>query len=213
MTDRTAMQSSPTQGFAIAIVIFGLIIGACYGYLIPELDRYQQMTDAARDATINVNVQMGDLRTRAARDSVDRNKYELLVKDGFLGQQDRLNAARILETLRVKHRISGLEYQIDAVQKNPVLRQSGETSAEVNSSKITLNIRCFLDDDLRDFILAVKNALPGHVSVAAMEIVKLTPPSDELLLDISRGGASELISGTVELQWQVVQHIKQEAGL
>ncbi len=213
MTDRMAAQSSLMQGFVAALVVFILIMGACFGYLQPELTSYQQMTAAALDAAVSVNAQMNDIAARRARDDADRRQFEMLEKDGFLGGQSRLNAARILEILRVKHRISGLEYQIEPVQILSVPGQDENKGVAMSSSKISLSMRGFLDNDLRDFTAAVKRSLPGHVTVTAIEMVKLTPLSNELLANISRGGGGELVSGTVELQWQVVHPTKESAGL
>lgn len=212
MTDSTAAQSRLTRGFTITLVIFILIMWGCFGYLQPELASYQQMTGAARDAAVSVNVQISDLAARKARDHADRRTFESLEKDGFLGEQNRLNAARILEMLRVQHRIVGLEYQIEAVDKVTILGQADNTGTVMSSSKISLNMRGFLDSDMHDFTAGVQRDLPGHVAVTAIEVVKLASPSNVLLAAIRRGGGTELVSASVELQWQVVQPAKETGG-
>ena len=189
MTGNTAAQSSVMQGFAAATVIFALIMWACVGYLRPELANYRQMTNAALDATVSINAQINDLAARKARDDADRREFQMLEKDGFLGEQNRLNAARILERLRVQHRIAGLEYQIDAVDKVTIPGQP-ENTGVMSSSKISLNMRGFLDSDMRDFTTAIQRGLPGHVSHRQIEIVKLDPPANDLLALISRGGGT-----------------------
>ena len=205
MTGNTAAQSSLMQGFAAATVIFALIMWVCFGYLRPELANYRQMTNAALDAAVSINAQINDLAARKARDDADRREFQMLEKDGFLGEQNRLNAARILERLRVQHRISGLEYQIGAVDKVTIPGHPENTGIVMSSSKISLN--------MRDFTTAIQRGLPGHVTVTEIEIVKLASPGNDLLALISRGGGTELVSATVELQWQAVQPAKEAAGI
>jgi len=213
MTGNTAAQSFLMQGFAAAMAIFVLIMWACFGYLRPELVNYRQMTNSALDAAVSINAQIKDLAARKTRDDADRREFQMLEKDGFLGEQNRLNAARILERLRVQHRISGLEYQIGAVDKVTIPGQPENTGIVMSSSKISLNMRGFLDSDMRDFTAAIQSGLPGHVTVIEIEIVKLASPGNDLLALISRGGGTELVSATVELQWQAVQPAKEAAGM
>ncbi len=213
MTGRLEAQSSVSKGFVAALIIFVLIMVACVGYLKPELTRYRQMTAAARDTAVSLHVQMKDISAREARDVVERRKFEELEKVGFLGQQNRLQAARLLEKLRIQYRVSGLEYQIEPVQTLSVLRQPENSGVMMSVSKISLSMRGFLDGDLRDFAMAVKRSFPGHITLTAMEMTKLTQLDNELLVKISRGGGTELVGGTVEMQWQVARPAKDDAGL
>lgn len=209
MTGDSSAQSSVTQGFIGALVIFLLIMAACFGYLKPALVTTRQMTAAANDAVITINVQMNDINAHKARDAEDRGKFEALKKQGFVGPQDRLNAARILESLRVKHRISGLEYQIDPVETLSLLRQPENTGEMISVSEISMSMLGFTDGDIRDFINAVARDLPGHVSITEVELEKLSAPDDALLAQIRSGGGKELVRGSLKLLWQAV-HINQE---
>lgn len=213
MTGHITGKSPVRRVFILLLIIFVLIISACVFYLLPELASNRRMTAAADDAATGINAQMNDIAAREARQQADRSKFEMLEKEGFLGPQNRLDAARILEKLRVQHRIAGLEYQIEPVQALSILRQPENTGVVMSISKITLSLRGFLDGDLHDFIEALKRGLPGHVTVTGMEMEKTAPLSDELLADISRGGGSGLVRGAVELQWQVAQPAYENPGL
>ncbi|HEX4890149.1 MAG TPA: hypothetical protein VFW37_07255, partial [Alphaproteobacteria bacterium] len=138
---------------------------ACAGYLQPMLEDTRQVTLSARDAIAGLNVQISDLAARRAREEVERRNFVKLEKDGFLGEQNRLNAARILEQLRIRHRIADLEYQIDAVETIPVLRQADGAGVMLSSSEISLTLNGFLDIDARDFSNAVRHSMPGHISL------------------------------------------------
>lgn len=202
MTGNIAGQTPVMQKFILVLIIFTLIISACLFYLLPELASYQRMTASADSASAGLNVQINDVAVRKAREDADRSKFEMLEKEGFMSQQDRLNAARILEILRIQHRMTGLEYQIEPVRMVPVLRQPENTGVTMSVSKISLGLRGFLDGDAHDFIKALKRGLPGHVVITELELEKIIPLSDELLAHISSGDGGELVKGSVELQWR-----------
>ncbi|MEQ1887781.1 MAG: hypothetical protein ABL951_01220 [Alphaproteobacteria bacterium] len=213
MTDRDSAQAALTRRFMGALAFFALIMAACFGYLAPELENIRQMTAAANDSAASVTIQLNDISARKVRDAADRNLFYALEKDGFVGDQNRLNAARILEKLRVRHHISGLEYQIDPVETISILRQPENTGEKMSVSKISLGMRGFLDRDLRDFTAAVKRGLPGYLTITDIEMEKLETPSDELLMQIGAGKGTELLKGSVQFLWQAVQINPQEDGL
>lgn len=213
MTGPGTAQSNVPVKFVAALAIFVLISGGCFGYLQPDLDNIRQMTAAANDAAISLQVNINDLGAREARDTVDRNKFAGLEKTGFMGPQNRLHAARILEALRVKHRISGLEYQIDPVEVTSVVKQPANTTERISVSKISMSMRGFRDSDLHKFTAAVKSGLPGYVTVTEVEMEKLLSPDNALLLQIRNGGGRELVRGSVQLLWQAVHLSPQDDGL
>ncbi len=212
MIDREAAQSALVQRFAAALIFFLAISAGCYIYLLPDLASFQQMKTAANDGVISINIQMNDLSARKAREAQDRNKFDLLAGRGFIGPQNRLDAARILESLRVQHRISSLEYQIEPVKTVTILRQSGNSSETLNVSEISLNMRGFLDSDLRNFIAALKRGLPGFVTITEVEMEKISAPDAALLSQISLGGGSELVEGSLKILWQAMQDSPQPDG-
>jgi len=213
MIDREAAQSALFHKFAAALVCFLAIGAGSYIYLMPELANFQQMKAAANDAVISVNMQLNDLSARQARNRQDRNKYNLLAGRGFIGPQNRLDAARILESLRVQHRISSLEYQIEPVKTVTVLRQPENTGETLNVSNMSLSMRGFLDSDLRNFITALKRDLPGFVTITEVEMEKISTPDTASLSQISQGGGSELVEGSLQILWQAVQDSPQPDGL
>ena len=210
MSDRAAAQTALTQKFAVALGLFVLIMAICFGYLAPELSAYQQMIATANDAAVSINVQLNDIKARKIRDDADRARFIELEKDGFIGEQNRLNAARILETLRIQHRISGLEYQINPVETRTILRQPENTGENLSVSEISLSLRGFLDRDLRDFTAAVKRDFPGFLTITEVEMEKIETPSNALLSQIQAGQGTELVNGSVKLLWQVVQRNQED---
>lgn len=213
MSGGAEAKSAVNPNLIYALIVFGLIMTACAGYLQPMLEDTRQVTLSARDAITGLNVQISDLAARRAREEVERRNFVKLEKDGFLGEQNRLNAARILEQLRIRHRIADLEYQIDAVETIPVLRQADGAGVMLSSSEISLTLNGFLDIDARDFSNAVRHGMPGHISLRQLEIVKLEPPAQELLADIRRGGGRALVRAKMVLQWQVAKISDSAAGL
>jgi hypothetical protein len=212
MNNRAADQTALTLRFGAALTLFVLIMAVCFGYLAPEVANYQQMTLAADDAATNVMLQLNDLSARKIRDDADRKRFDELEKDGFVGPQNRLNAARVLEQLRQRHRISGMEYQIDPAETISIIRQPEGTGEKLTVSEISLSIRGFLDRDLRDFTAAVKRDFPGFITITEVEMEKIETPTSELLSQIRVGQGTELLRGSVKLLWQVLQINQDEGG-
>lgn len=191
--------------FIAAALIFLAVAAACLGYLLPQLQTLQAMTASTREATRALQLQMRELEALEARHAADRARYAALERGGFLGPQERLDAARALEALRLKHRITGLDYQIAPVAIVNVLRDLEPADVKLADTRIRLSMRGFLDRDLHDFVAGVIRALPGHVAIVEMEVTRLLPPEAQNLAQISRGGGADLVSGTAELSWQAVQ--------
>ena len=204
--------SSLTPGFVAAMLLFSVILGGCLFYLLPELRAFQQQTAAANDASIAIHIQMRALEERKKRDAADRQKFEALEKAGFLGEQNRLNAALTLERLRVRRRIPVLEYQINPVESTIIGQEMESGGVALGVSRVSLTLRGFLDKDMYDFAADLKRELPGYVSINAVEINRLAVPDPRMLAQISRGGGSELVGATMELSWQVVQPAQVDAG-
>lgn len=200
----TAPGEPLAQRFALALVAFLAVMGGCFFYLGPQLEQIEQNIRATRDATLSINLQMQQIVAQEARNAADRSIYETLEKDGFLGGQNRLGAAKTFEALRIKHRISALEYEMKPVEKTVLTRPQESVGITLAETKITLSMRGFIDRDMHDFIEAVIRTLPGHVSFDEMEITRLQSPNNALLASISRGGGAELLSGEIELYWRVV---------
>jgi hypothetical protein len=213
MSEQPPARSSRTRNLIQVLAVFLLIMAACYGYLRPKLAETQQLTMAAQDATRGIREQINDISARKQRESVDRSRYEALEKTGFLGDQNRLNAARILENMRVRHRVTGMEYQIDAVESIPVTRQQDNAGLIIRNSKIDMTLHGFLDSDMIDFSEAAQRSLPGHVTLKEIFIEKLADPTQDQLMAISRGGGIDLVRATLVLQWRVAQTPAQAAGV
>lgn len=213
MSEQPPSRSSRMRNLIQALAIFVLIMAGCYGYLRPKLSETQNLTLEAQDATRGIREQINDIAARRQRDARDRGRYEALEKSGFLGDQNRLNAARILENLRVRHRVTGMEYQIDAVEAVPVTRQADNASLIIKNSKIAMTLHGFLDSDLLDFSEAAQRSLPGHVSLREIFIEKLADPTQDQLMAISRGGGIDLARAMLVLQWRVAQTPDQAAGV
>lgn len=212
MNNRAAAQTALTLRFGATLALFVLIMAVCFGYLAPEVANYQQMTLAADDAAISVTLQLNDISARKIRDDADRKRFGELEKDGFVGTQNRLNAARVLEQLRQRHRISGMEYQIDPAETISIIGPPEGAGEKLTVSEISLSIRGFLDRDLRDFTAAVKRDFPGFITITEVEMEKIETPTNELLSQIRVGQGTELLRGSVKLLWQVLQINQDEEG-
>ena len=177
--------------FMLALGVFLVIAAGVSGYLLPQRAGYQQSAQDAQAAIVDL-----DVRTR---DLMVQKEYAQLQREGFLGEQDRLTAARILDDLRSRHRISSLDYQIEPVSSVSIPRPQETGGLHLSESKISLNLRGFLDRDLNGFITGMIQDMPGHVTVKSVNITKLAAPDPRLLVRVGRGDDAALVAGAVEL--------------
>lgn len=190
--------------FMLALGVFLVIAAGVSGYLLPQRAGYQQSAQDAQAAIVDLDVRTRDLMVQKERNKTDREKYAQLQREGFLGEQDRLTAARILDDLRSRHRISSLDYQIEPVSSVSIARPQETGGLHLSESKISLNLRGFLDRDLNGFITGMMRDMPGHVTVKSVNITKLAAPDPRLLVRVGRGDDAALVAGAVELSWQAL---------
>lgn len=196
--------------FAIALSIFIVVFAACSFYLRPEIIDIKRKIIENRDAMLALQLQTDALRSKFAENQKLRAEYDALEKAGFLAEQKRLPAIRILETLRNKHRITGLEYQILPAA---ILQLGSEevAGAELVTSNIILSLRGFMDKDLVEFADAVRRELPGHVVVESFEMSKLAQPNAASLARIRAGAGADMVSGKVTMSWRVMRQNEKAA--
>lgn len=207
----TRMQRQRNR-FILALGVFLIILAGVLGYLLPQRSGYRQSAQDAQSTIEDLKVRMREVMAQKERNRADRERYAQLQRRGFLGMQDRLAAARVLEDLRIRHRISSLDYQIDPVSKVSIARPQENNGLELSESKISLNLRGFLDSEVNGFLAGLKRAMPGHLTVRSVQITKLAAPEPQMLARISRGEDAALVSGEVELSWQALQESSSEAA-
>lgn len=198
--------------FILALGVFLIISAGIIGYLLPGRTGYRQSAQDAQSAIDDLQIRLREVMAQKERNRADRERYAQLQRQGFLGEQDRLAAARILEDLRIRYRISSLDYQIDPVSRINLARPQEGMGLELGESKIVLNLRGFLDSDLNGFITSLIRDMPGHITVRSVGFSKLEAPGPQMLARISRGEDAALVSGEVELSWQALQDSSAEAA-
>ncbi len=211
-----AMKTSASLGqitlrFGIAAMVLLLILVLIGFYLRPEAVQLSVQIAEKRDAILALQIQADSLRARIEENRKTRAEFEALEKKGIFTEQKRLQAIRQLEEVRLRHRITGLQYQILPA----VVTQIGapETAGmSLVTSRIVLNVRGFTDSDLVAFVEAIRLELPGHVVVEAFEINKLASPSAALLARIRSGAVADMVSGVVTLSWRAIRNVEKTAG-
>lgn len=205
------MQKQRTR-FILSLGVFIIISAGVFGYLLPQRSFYRQSEQDAQSTIGDLQIRMRDVRAQQERNRTDRERYAQYQREGFLGMQDRLAAARTLEDLRTRYRISSLDYQIDPVSRVSIARPQEDSGLQMSESKISLNLRGFLDRDLNGFVTGLIREMPGHVTVKSVQITKLASPDPQLLLRIGRGEDAALVSGEIELFWRALQNSSADAA-
>ena len=198
--------------FILTLGAFLTVSAGIFGYLLPQITGYQQSAQNAQSSIDDLEVRMREVMAQKESNEIGRQRYAQYQREGFLGMQNRLAAARILEDLRRRYRISSLDYQIDPVSVVNIARQQDSSELELGESKISLSLRGFLDSDLKGFITGLMQEMPGHITVRSVEISKLASPGPQMLLRISRGEAAALVSGEVEVSWRSLHDSSADAA-
>lgn len=202
MNERRAA-GSISPGFAVSAGCFIAIVLACALFLMPEVERLERAIANTGDASFVIKRKLRDLEQQAERIAADRADFATLTDTGIFEPQNRLQAARLLEELRMRHGLSGLEYQILPV-KRVTLERSGESGIEIVMSDLTLDMRGFLERDILDFLQAIVGELSGDVTINSLEFTRSGEPEAAVLREVRNGTATELVQGQASLSWRTL---------
>ena len=133
-----------------------------------------------------------------------RPNYEELLRNGWLAQQDRLDAAELIEELSESYRLAYLDYQFQPENRfalnDPKLRDT--TFVETN---IYLTFQATLDFDIQSMISKLQAELPGAIDVISLEYGRHKALELSDLLALEAGQSVPLIEGSAVLAWRTLE--------
>ena len=133
-----------------------------------------------------------------------RPSYEKLLQNGWLAQQDRLEAAELIEELSESYHLAYLDYQFQPENRftlnDPKLRDT--TFVETN---IHLTFQATLDFDVQSMISKLQTELPGAVDVTSVEFGRHKALELSDLLALEAGQSVALIEGSAVLAWRTLE--------
>ncbi|MBF0305765.1 MAG: hypothetical protein HQL41_08975 [Alphaproteobacteria bacterium] len=196
---------------ALAVIAFDVLFFLFgTGFIDGLLEEYQGEERAARG-----RVETAQKDTRTAEQDLkmvqdNRQRYESIVARGMIGDQNRLAAVRLLETLREIHRIRNLDYQFEPAAT--VASTGPETKDyEITRTNVMLDFQAVIDADVFEFARRLDETFPGAVVVNAIKISRVGDPSDEILKAVAEGDGVTLVKGTLGFAWRTA-NLKPQAA-
>jgi hypothetical protein len=116
---------------------------------------------------------------------------------------DISKARKMMDALRTTYRISNLNAEIST--------QSTYNDSEEENAKyigfepvfrnVTLSLSALSDAHIYAFLEAIRQKLPGHVRFTKLQMARMKPLSDDVLVEISRGSTPALVNANVGFLW------------
>lgn len=104
---------------------------------------------------------------RRERESLEQSVdvFRTLVERGLLESERRLDLVELVNGLRTRHHLFGLDYEIGAQRALPLSGGPGFTAVDVLASRVKLKARALHEGDLLDFIQALSQSRQGFYPI------------------------------------------------
>ena len=177
-----------------------LAAGVVYGFAGNQASLRDQLTSAMRN--------LNDERTTVAEDlaylQANQAGYQRLLDRGLLSAPDRLAAARLLERLRVRHRVNGIRYSFSPEREAPV-GPGGLARMTLLSTDVTIDMTGITDIDLLAFARAVVTDFPGNVRVVGFSLQRRSAVEPGVLARLRAGERVDLVDGRLQFEWRALR--------
>jgi hypothetical protein len=132
---------------------------------------------------------------RRERESLEQSVdvFRTLVERGLLESERRLDLVELVNGLRTRHHLFGLDYEIGAQRTLPLSGGLAFTAVDVLASRVKLKARALHEGDLLDFIQALSQSRQGFYPVDRCLIRRLETKSPDAL--------QPRVEGDCTLEW------------
>jgi hypothetical protein len=167
------------------------------GSMVWQIDEIDvRIANLARDLNV--------IRTQGRR-------YTEIRDSGFIGEQNRLRAAQLLEELGPKYGLSYLRYDF-MPQSSEVVEGAERTTFHLVHTDIALDVASLTDTQLLGFVAEFTDRLNGQVQVRLLKIRRGAEISTDLLDQIASGDRPSLFEAKIQLTWNNVTVIVDGGG-
>ena len=166
----------PLAATLLGIITAALFVAGSYYYLEYQKKSEVQSKRALQEAQARVT--LANKEAEDLRDSVDL--YQQLVGYGVFQKESRLSWIETINRLKIKHRLSALEY--DLSPQRTIALAGGRTfpSIDIAGSRVTLKVQSYHDGDLMNFLGDITSQGQGffpmdHCAIRLLEPVAGIP--------------------------------------
>lgn len=183
-----ALRASWTILVASVLIAVGVIAGSHW-----FLERQKRESAALARRTDEGRLRVESVRRE--RESLEQSAevFRTLVERGLLESERRLDLVELLNGLRVRHQLFGLDYEIGAQRQLSLSGGLSLPAVDVLASRVRLKVRALHEGDVLDFVEALTQSRQGFY------------PVDRCLMRRLEAGAPEAVQPRVEadcaLEW------------
>ena len=197
MIDIVLLRQFMAPGLALLLTLATFIGGSMY------LDDYgaqvQQEAAAAESALFSLRRDIRELRGDSTFVADKMPEYQALREKGFLEPQSRLQAAGLLESLAITHKINELKYEFRPEERHKL--NVARADVEVVSSTILLQLNALLDEDIFGYLDAITQRLKGHVAIRGFKIGRMDDDMGSILKRVAAGTRPSNVTAQLVIDW------------
>jgi hypothetical protein len=191
---------TPLILLGINLAVGLLTAGVVYGYAGNQASRRDQLTSSMQNLSYQRATAVEDL----AYIETNQTAFDTLLAEGLLADQDRLEAARLLEQVGHQHRLNGIRYSFSPQREGP-LGPGRLAQMTLLSAEVTIEMTAVLDLDLLAFARSVQAHLPGDVRVIAFSLERHHDAEPDLLARLRAAQRVDLVAGRLQLEWRALR--------
>lgn len=177
-----------------------LTAGVVYGYAGTQFSRRDHLTSAMQ----GLSQQRASVVDDLAYIEANQTAFDTLLEQGLLAEQDRIEAARLLEQLGRRHHLNDIRYSFSPQRSAPL---GGGRLAQMTllTTEVTIEMTAVLDVDLLSFARAVRAHLPSDVRVTGLTIERRHDAGPDLLARLRAAERVDVVSGQLQLEWRALR--------
>ncbi len=145
----------------LSILIAALLAAGSHWFLERQKRESAALTRRTAEGRLRVET------ARRERESLEQSAevFRTLVERGLLESERRLDLVELLNGLRVRHQLFGLDYEIGAQRPLQLSGGLALTSVDVLASRVKLRARALHEGDLLEFIEGLSRSRQGFYPV------------------------------------------------
>ena len=181
----------------LSIITAALFVVGSYYYLEYQKKGEAQSKRALQEAQARVT--LANKEAEDLRDSV--GLYQQLVAYGVFEKENRLSWIEAINQLKIKHRLSALEYELSP--QRTIALAGGRTfpSIDIAGSRVTLKVQSYHDGDLMNFLSDITHLGKGFYPIEHCALRLLEPLADTPLAPRIEARVEARIEATCAFDW------------
>lgn len=196
------------------LIILGVLLAIAGGQAaalnLYFMDRNKELRRDIRSTRSKANTISDDANTL-------RNDYELiskqqvfvdlLEKDNFISQQNRLEARNKIADIQGVTDILSASFSIASAQEveNPEMAEVNHT---ILSSRMTFQVTATSDVALYHFAYWIEQSFPGHIVLTGIDLERERKLDNNILKTMTQRGRLPLVKGTLNYLWRTITPVE-----